>query len=288
MSKQERKGKYLLGVHVSISGSIDLAVDRAVSLGCTTFQLFTRNPQGWKFSPLDKGVAETFREKLKSSGISVVVDHMPYLPNLSSPDEQTYNKSFDALKEELKRADMLSIPYVVLHLGSHMGKGVAFGQKRLATAVSSAYDELKPKAVMLLENMAGQKNSVGAGFEDIAKILEYTDKREVGICFDTCHAYAAGYDVTTSSGIEKTLEQFDRLIGLEKLKVVHLNDSKGPLGSGLDRHENIGRGFIGRNGFSMLLKREEINSHPMILETPVGNEEDYLRDLNTVRELLEA
>lgn len=195
------KGKeVMLGVHVSISGSIDLAVDRALALGCNTFQMFTRNPQGWKFSPLNEDSVKLFKSKLKKSGISEVVDHMPYLPNLSSPVETIYEKSVDAFIHELERAEMLSLHELVVHLGSHMGKGLAYGQKRLAEAIKKGLKEVNPSCHVLLENMSGQKNAVGASIEDISNIISLIGEDRVGVCIDTCHLYAAGYDVTTEAG----------------------------------------------------------------------------------------
>lgn len=290
MSKASTMKKHngiLLGVHVSISGSVDLAVDRALALGCTSFQMFTRNPQGWKYSQLKEEYVKQFRLKLKKSGIKHVVDHMPYLPNLSSPDEEVYRKSVEALSEEVKRADMLGLNYLVLHLGSHMGRGLEYGQKRLAQAVARVLKEEEPKCYILLENMAGQKNAVGTSIEDIANIIKMIGEDDrIGLCIDTCHLYAAGYDIATKSGIDKVINDIDKLIGIDKLKVIHLNDSKGALGSGLDRHENIGKGYIGKKGFSLLLSRSEIVSRPLILETPVGSEEDYKEDLKAVREII--
>ncbi len=277
----------LVGVHVSIGGSIDLAVDRAVKLGCGTFQIFTRNPRGWKFSELPAGPAEAFRAKLKEAGISVVVSHMPYLPNLACPDEEIYSKSVEALTAELRRAEVLGLKHVVAHLGSHMGKGIGYGQERLAAAVRKAYDQSGSRVSLLLENMAGQKNAVGSSFADLARIMELAGG-DLGVCLDTCHAYAAGYDLAGEEGVASTLAEFDREVGLGRLKALHLNDSKGPLGSRLDRHENIGMGGIGAKGFRALLSRKEVRGLPMILETPVGNEEDYRRDMKAVLDLLAA
>jgi len=282
------KGKeLLLGVHVSISGSIDLAVDRALALGCNTFQMFTRNPQGWKFSALNEDSVKLFKSKLKKSGIKEVVDHMPYLPNLSSPVETIYKKSLDAFINELERAEMLNLQELVVHLGSHMGKGLSYGQKRLAEAVKRGLKEVNPSCHILLENMSGQKNAVGASIEDISNIISLIGEDDrIGVCIDTCHLYAAGYDIATQAGLNQVIDQLDKRIGLERVRVIHLNDSKGALGSGLDRHENIGNGYIGKAGFRNILATDEIIGKPMILETPVGSEEDYRSDLMAVRELL--
>ncbi|MEM0075004.1 MAG: deoxyribonuclease IV [Conexivisphaerales archaeon] len=271
----------ILGVHVSISGSIDLAVDRAQALGCNTFQIFTRNPQGWKYGKLADESVDLFRSKMKNSGIKLAVSHMPYLPNLASPDDEIFRKSVDALAEEIRRAELLGLAYVILHLGSHMGKGIDYGQKRVADAISKTH---KNSAVtVLLENMAGQKNAVGAALHDIRKIIEHTGmEKGIGVCLDTCHAFAAGYDIASEQGLESFFNEFEREIGSKKLMVIHLNDSKGPLGSHLDRHENIGKGLIGKKGFKLFLARKEVRRLPMILETPVKDEKEYIQDMKTV------
>ncbi len=273
-------------MHVSASGSLDLAVDRAVQLGCGAFQMFTRNPQGWKFGPIKEDVAASFKEKMKRSGIKEAVSHMPYLPNLATPDPLTFGKSQEALNEELRRASLLGLSAVVMHLGSHLGKGKTYGQGRVALAIIHSYSETGAKVPILLENTAGQKNSVGSGFDDLRRILELVgDSKGVGVCLDTCHLYAAGYDLTSPSSVEDTLSKFDETVGLQALKLIHLNDSKGGLGCHLDRHENIGKGQIGSAGFRAFLHNEKVRHLPMILETPVAEDGDWGKDLVVVRKL---
>ncbi|MCS7126273.1 MAG: deoxyribonuclease IV [Aigarchaeota archaeon] len=276
----------LLGAHVSISGTIDRAVDRARELKCTTFQLFTRNPRGWKAKKLKKEEIEEFKRKMKEYGYGLAVSHMPYLPNISSPLIQTYKKSLSSLIEELERAGELSLKYLVVHIGSHLGKGLDIGIKKAAESVNTALSKVNNDVVVLLENMAGQRNSVGSRFEDIKRILnliEYPDR--VGVCFDTCHAFAAGYDLRTREAIENTLRDFDEIIGLRLLKAVHINDSKGDLGSHLDRHEHIGMGKIGENGFRELFHNKYIRDLPLILETPVDSRGNFATNLAKCREL---
>ncbi|HVP24090.1 MAG TPA: deoxyribonuclease IV [Conexivisphaerales archaeon] len=276
----------VLGVHVSASGSVDLAVDRAMMLGCTAFQMFTRNPQGWKFLPIKEEVATRFGEKLRKSGIGFAVSHMPYLPNLATPDPVVFARSQEALTEELRRATVLGLSGVVAHLGSHLGKGKEYGQERVASAISEAYSATGAKVPVLLENSAGQKNSVGSGFDDIRRILDtIRGSHPVGVCLDTCHMYASGYDVGSPGAVEDTFSKFDDVIGLERLKLVHLNDSKGGIGCHLDRHENIGKGYIGKAGFRAILHNEKVRRLPMIIETPVRDESDWGRDLAVVRKL---
>ena len=275
-----------VGVHVSASGSLDLAVDRAIQLDCDVFQMFTRSPQGWKFGPIKEEVAAMFREKLRKSGIKEAVSHMPYLPNLASPDPVIFRKSQEALTEELRRASLLGLSGVVMHLGSHLGKGKTYGQGRVAMAVTQAYLDSGAKVPTLLENTAGQKNSVGSGFDDLKIILNLIgDSHGVGVCLDTCHAYASGYDLTSPSSVEDTLAKFDEAVGLRALKLIHLNDSKGGLGCHLDRHENIGKGHIGSAGFKAFLHNEKVRHLPMILETPITEEGGWGKDLAVVRKL---
>ncbi|MCD6236207.1 MAG: deoxyribonuclease IV [Thaumarchaeota archaeon] len=276
----------LLGAHVSISGSIDKAVDRAKKLGCTTFQIFTRNPRGWEAKPLKKKDVEMFREKFEEAGFKIAVAHMPYLPNIASPDRKTHQKSVRSLIQELKRTGALGLQYLVVHVGSHLGKGLAKGIEQAAKAVNTALSKVDNDVIILLENMAGQKNSVGSKFEDIKRILNLIeDDKRVGICFDTCHAFAAGYDLRTREAVENTLRDFDEILGLEKLKVVHVNDSKGDLGSGLDRHEHIGMGKIGERGFYELLHHPAVRDLPLILETPVDSRGNFATNLAKLREL---
>jgi deoxyribonuclease IV len=275
-----------VGVHVSISGSIDQAVDRAQEYGCDTFQMFTRNPQGWKFGDLDPDQVKIFREKLGQSKISPVVDHMPYLPNLSCPEDEIYDKSVASFAAEVDRCGTLGISYLVVHLGSHLGKGREIGLERIGSALGIGAKRAKGDLIILLENMAGTKNSMGSNFQDIGEILDSVKKRErLGVCLDTCHLYAAGFDVQSERGVQQTMAKFNEVVGFDTLKAVHLNDSKGGLGSGLDRHENIGKGYIGEKGFRAILHHPAVKELPMILETPADEPGDVLNDLRMVRKL---
>lgn len=276
----------LLGAHVSISGSIDKAIDRAVELGCTTFQIFTRNPRGWEAKPLTKKEVEEFRRKFEEKGFKVAVAHMPYLPNISSPDKTAHKRSTKSLIQELKRSGELNLQYLVVHIGSHMGKGVEVGIRQAAEAVNTALSEVENDVMILLENMAGQRNSVGSTFENVRSILDLIkDEDRVGVCLDTCHAFAAGYDLRTREAIDKTLKKFDEIIGLDRLKVIHVNDSKGDLGSGIDRHEHLGMGKIGERGFFELLHHPVIRPLPLILETPVDSRGNFATNMAKLKEL---
>jgi deoxyribonuclease IV len=275
----------LLGYHVSIKDSLELSFDRALEIGCTAFQIFTRNPRGWGFKPLTDEQVEKFNSKRRETGLDWVVAHMPYLPNLASPEAATMKKSRHALNEEAKRCDRLGIEYMVAHLGSHMGKGPSTGVRNVADACTGAL-EGSENTVVLLENMAGQKNSVGASFEELARIMEMVrDEKRMGVCFDTCHAYASGFDLAGEAAVASTMGLFDDIIGFDRLKVVHLNDSKGPLGSHLDRHEYIGEGSIGRKGLKAFLRYPGITERPLIMETPYDEERDPKVDMKLVKTL---
>ena len=277
------------GFHVSIAGTIDSAVDRARELTCETFQVFTRNPRGWKFRKLDPAEVEMFRKKNEVDALAPVVAHMPYLPNLSSPMKGIYNRSVKSLSAELDRCGQLGIQYLVTHLGSHLGKGPDLGLERLTGAINQALGENENEVVLLLENTAGQKNSMGSTFDDIRRILNGVDlKRRIGVCLDTAHAYAAGYDLHSPRGVEETLQRFDSAIGLRLLKVIHLNDSKFGLGSGRDRHEHIGMGYIGEAGFKALFKQDAVKSLPFIMETPIDERRDEAGNMRKVRQLAAA
>jgi len=274
-----------LGLHLSIMGSIDRVVDRAVERGCNTLQMFSRNPRGWRSKSLDLEEVESFRLKVRSSEVWPVFVHTPYLLNLASPKADVYRKSVDALKDELRRAAELGVPYVVTHLGSHLGHGKRKGFKRIVDAINGSFSAVDNDVILLLENTAGTRNSMGSSFEDIGYIASRIENRErVGVCFDTCHAFAAGYDLVSRGAVEHVLRRFDEAIGLEELELVHLNDSKGGLGSRIDRHEHIGMGKIGETGFRNILK-SRLGQLPLILETPIDERRIDIENLNKVREL---
>ena len=274
-----------VGVHVSIAGALDLAVDRAKDAGCDVFQMFSRNPRGWAYPPLIDEVCDEFRVKVKTTGI-LPVDHMPYLPNLASSKPEIYEKSVPALAAELDRCGRLGIPYLVTHLGHHLGDGIAGGRARVIKAINTALGESDTSVMLLLENTAGEKNSVGSSFEHIRGIMDGLDALErIGVCFDTCHAFSAGYELRTEEGIAETLAQFDEQVGIRNLRIVHVNDTKGDRGSGLDRHEHIGMGFIGETGFRRILHHPAFKNLPLVCETPVDERRDDVGNIAKVREL---
>ena len=276
----------LVGVHVSIAGGVDRAVDRAMERGCDVFQIFSRNPRGWASRELSSEEAGRFAVKMEMFGLRLAVDHMPYLPNLASPKDDVYAKSLQALAEEMKRCHALGIPYLVTHLGSHLGSGWEAGLGRIVGAIEDAFSQTEDsEVVLLLENTAGGVNSMGSSFEDMGAIIERLESKRLGVCLDTCHLFAAGYELRTEEGVQETLETFDREVGLDLLKLIHLNDSAGGLGSRLDRHAHIGLGEIGESGMRAILADRYLKRLPMILETPIDSVRDDVGNLRKVRSL---
>ena len=276
------------GLHVSIANGIDLAVDRAKEKTCNTFQIFTSNPRSWKTRSLNTNEITKFNEKLHKYEIKPVFSHMPYLPNFSSPNNAIHKKSVRSLIDELNRCNRLGISYIVIHLGSHLGKGRKVGVNKITNAIDTAFHLSKGKAILLLENTTGTKNSMGSSFREIQDIIDkISDNNRLGICFDTCHAFAAGYDLRDATSIGKTVDKLKEEIEFERLKVVHANDSKGKLASHLDRHEHIGKGYIGNKGFRAILHTDIFRRLPIILETPIDNSRDDFTNLVKIRKLAE-
>lgn len=274
-----------LGFHVSISGSIDMAVDRALELDCDTFQVFTRNPRSWASRELREGEAEAFRDKRGRSGIDPVFGHMPYILNLASPDEEVYGRSVESLREGLERCSSLGIPMLVTHIGSHLGKGSDLGVARVVEALDSALEGDDSNVVILLENGSGSKNKVGSSFEELSRILVKVNTPDrVAVCLDTCHAFASGYDLRTYEGLEGTLESFDAAIGLDRIRLVHLNDSVGGFGATIDHHEHIGLGELGLDGFRVIMTSSLVRL-PMVMETPVDERRTNEENMRVARDL---
>jgi len=274
-----------IGFHVSIYGSVDNAVDRAAELGCNTFQIFTRNPRQWRSAKLNAETAKAFYDKVKMHQIAPVFAHMPYLPNLASPRDEIYEKSVNSLITELERCRQLKIPYLVTHLGSHLGAGMESGFTRLINGINQALSYTGKDVTLLLENTAGTRNSMGSSFEAIQHIIErLTHPERVGLCLDTSHAFAAGYDLRTEETVKRTIIKIDEIIGFEKLKLVHLNDSKGDINSRIDRHEHIGMGMIGEEGFRSILS-SKLGELPLIMETPKDLRRSEIVNLEKVKEL---
>jgi len=274
-----------IGFHVSIIGDIDKAADRAVELGCNTLQIFTRNPRAWKAKELTEKETKAFIEKVNNRDVKPVFSHMPYLVNLASSREEVYSKSVKTLKGELDRCRKLGIPYLVTHLGSHLGAGMISGFEKIVKAIDEAFAAIDERVMLLLENTAGTRNSMGGSFEDVRSIIErLAYPQRVGVCFDTSHGFAAGYDLRTEAAVEQTISELDEIIGFENLRLVHLNDSLGDLGSRIDRHEHIGMGRIGEEGFRSIL-RSRFGLLPLILETPKDSRRSDVENLRKVKEL---
>ncbi len=284
------KGEVMpLGTHTSISGGVDKAIDRGQEVGCETIQIFTRTPRQWKMREFSQEEVEDFKHKREETGINPVFAHDTYLINLGSPDEELWKRSVVVLEDELARCDALGLPFLVVHPGSHVGQGEEVGLARIAEALSLVLAK-KPgyQAQILLEITAGQGDTLGYSFQQLARLIELTESGErLGICFDTCHAFAAGYEIRTPEGYDATFDELNELIGLERLKVFHLNDAKGDLGSRLDRHQHIGKGYLGLGPFRMLLNDERFRGLPMVLETPKGPKmEEDKENLRVLRSLM--
>jgi len=272
---------------VSIAGGMHKAIERGAGLQCRVIQIFLKNSNQWKAKILTEHEGFLFREARKISSIRSVVAHDSYLINLASPDRELRRKSFEAFLEEMRRANFLEVRYLVLHPGAHMGAGIAAGVSRVTRALRRALDEVEPPLTLLLENTAGQGSCLGYRFEHLAGILEgIGNSRRTGVCLDTCHLFAAGYDIRTEEGYANTIREFDRLIGFGKIKAFHVNDSKKELGSRVDRHAHIGQGCIGPDAFRFLLNDRRFLRVPKILETPKGpGPEEDLMNLSTLRSL---
>jgi deoxyribonuclease-4 len=261
----------LIGAHMSIAGGIYKALERGRSVSCRTIQVFLKNSNQWKAKPLTEEDRILFRTAQETSGIHPVLAHDSYLINLASPDSVLYRKSLDAFVGELRRAEFLGVPYLILHPGAHMGKGSQAGIARVAKALRKALDQVESRVKILLENTAGQGSSLGHRFEELAAILDRLQNPDrVGICLDTCHAFAAGYDLRTEEGYEETMRELERIIGVDKISAFHLNDSKKDLFSRVDRHFHIGKGMIGLEAFRLLINDSRFAGIPKILETPKG------------------
>ena len=280
-----------LGAHMSVSGGLHLAIERIMQVEGTALQIFSRNQRQWKAKPISAEEAQLFAEAWQKWGPYPVASHASYLINLASKTDEGQQKSVRALADELVRSQELAIPHVVIHPGSHGGTGEEQGIARVAASLDMAF-ELAPEAekpMILLESTAGQGTALGARFEELAAIRSASENPErLGVCLDTCHVFAAGYDLSTKQGFQQTFADFEQIIGLEHLHFIHVNDSKKPLASRVDRHEHIGQGEIGREGFAMLMTDDRLAQIPKTLETPKG--EDLAEDrmnLQLLREFAE-
>jgi deoxyribonuclease-4 len=263
-----------MGAHMSIAGGVDKALLRGEEVGCDAMQIFTKNNNQWRAAPLTERVIEAYKTNRRQAGIDPILAHGSYLINIASPEKDLYRKSLEALRIEVARAAVLEIPYLIIHPGAHLGSGEAEGIKRIVEALETILEAPQASALMIcLETTAGQGSSLGYRFEHLAAIRGGVTRRErVGICVDTCHIFAAGYEIRNRKAYEETMRQLDSVIGLDHVKSIHLNDSRRELGSRVDRHAHIGRGQIGLEGFRFLVNDPRLRHIPMILETPKGED----------------
>jgi deoxyribonuclease-4 len=276
---------------MSIVGGLHLAFGRINEVKGEALQVFTRNQRQWRSPPLTEETIRLFRERWEKSDFMPVAAHDSYLINLSATDKVVLRKSIAGFAEEINRVGALGIPYLITHPGSHRGLGTDVGLKSYVRNLDRAIGEARPGPVtILIETTAGQGTSLGSTFEEIAYILDYSRcHSRLGVCFDTCHIFAAGYDIRSPQTYQETFTRFHRIIGIERLLFFHLNDSKGSLGSRLDRHAHIGKGRIGRSGFQLLLNDRRFLNHPMVLETPKGKDlRNDIKNLRVLRSLFDG
>ncbi len=264
--------RVLLGAHMSIAGGVHTAVERGNRIGCTTMQMFVKNNNQWRGKPLSENDISTYKDLLLKSSIGPVVVPDTYLINLCAKDKTILRKSRIALKDELERCELLDVPYLNFHPGAHVGRGETDGIKMIAESLDIVHEQTENYQVKsVIETTAGQGTAIGYRFEQIRSIIDAVqDKGRMAVCVDTCHVFAAGYDIATKAGYEQTFEEFDAIIGLDRLVAFHVNDSKRERGSRLDRHEHIGKGTIGLTGFEFLMNDERFRTIPKILETDKG------------------
>jgi deoxyribonuclease-4 len=281
----------ILGAHQSISGGYHLAVERAKQCGCDCVQLFTKNSNQWSAKPITQAEADRFQAACREHGITHPIAHDSYLINLASPDDKLWQKSVAAFTEELRRAEQLGIPFVVTHPGSYTTSSEPQGLQRVIQALDAIHAETEGIPTRcLLETTAGQGSNLGWRFEHLATLLNGVQaSSRLGVCFDTCHVFAAGYPLSDKTDYDATMAEFDHHIGLDRIFAFHLNDSRRELGSHIDRHDHIGRGALGLEAFRNLLQDPRFQHVPMYLETPKGEEDGRNLDeinLQTLRELV--
>lgn len=274
-----------LGIHTSISGGFDKAVARLVKLGCNACQIFSRSPRGGKARALGENEVRIFRDLCNQHDINPVAVHIPYVLNLAAVETDKHDYAVAMVKEDMERANLLGASYLVLHMGSHRGAGKETGLQQVAGVLNRALADYDGETVLLLENTSGAGSEVGSTFEELRMVLDQVKTPKTGICFDTCHGFAAGYDLAGFDQVQLTIGRLEQMVGIDKLKLIHLNDSMFPLGSSKDRHADIGSGHIGEEGFKAILQHPKLTDIPLILETPADKDEDWLKNLNTVRRL---
>jgi len=264
----------LLGSHVSTSGGCAMAIERGLSIGCTAMQIFVKNNMQWFAAPLPAADADAFRNHARRGELRAVFGHTGYLINLAATNPDFHARSMRSLGEELVRAEQLGLPFLVLHPGAHMGAGVEAGLAKVTASLDRLLAGSPKNPVRIaLEITAGQGSTLGRTFEELAYLLEHVKRTDrLCVCLDTAHLFAGGHDISTTAGVKRTFQSFDKLIGRERLAALHLNDSKSALGSRVDRHEHIGKGRIGLDAFRYLMREPRFRNVPKVLETPKGKE----------------
>lgn len=277
------------GFHISISGGFSKVVERAAIRGCQTIQFFSRNPRGWQDEPFDEADIEAYHASLDGSGLYPVFLHLPYLPNIASRASRFYKRSVRSIVTDLQRAQTLKAQYLIIHIGHRMESPEAEAIQAVRDGIDQAFEKVDNDVTLLLENTAGQGTEIGYRFEQIRDIMDgVADNRRMGVCLDTAHSFEAGYDLSTAQGLERTLDAFDRTIGLKRLHLLHLNDSKTPLGSRKDRHWHIGEGYIGLDGFRRIVNHPLLAHLPGIMETPRHDTVEDLKNMKVIRSLVES
>jgi deoxyribonuclease-4 len=274
----------LLGAHMSVEGGLHKALERIGRVKGEALQIFSKNQRQWQVPELTDAEISDFLAAWQQWGKGPVAAHDSYLINLANPDIAKASRAVGAFTDEITRADRLNIPYLIMHPGSHVGGGIDAGLEHLTSNLDRAFEQTKEaqSVMVLLETTAGQGTGIGASFEEIAYVLAHSQFAErLGVCLDTCHVFAAGYDIRSKTAYQKTFTAFDEIIGLDRLKFFHINDSKKELGSRVDRHEHIGKGKIGLEGFRLLLNDRRFKNHPMVLETP--KEKDLKEDIENLK-----
>ncbi|MBU4482439.1 deoxyribonuclease IV [Patescibacteria group bacterium] len=272
----------LIGAHISSAGGLQNAPKNAHNIGCGVFQFFSRSPRGGKALELSVEVVREFRENMKKYKQKECYIHAPYYINLASSKKNIYHGSISVLREELERGSKLGAKYLMTHLGSAKDLGHEKSIKQVAKGISEILKNYKGSCEFLMEMSAGSGQIIGDTFEEIAEILKLVEKK-LGICYDTAHAFESGYDMRDRKSVKKTLNEFDKILGLDKLKLIHINDSKTDLGSRVDRHEHIGKGKIGLEGFKALLSNKKLKNINLILETP--GDEERISDIKILKNL---
>jgi len=278
-----------LGAHMSIAGGVDKAIERGAGIGCEAIQIFTKNTNQWRAKPLDAGEIQRFHELQRRHNIFPVVGHAAYLINLASPDDALWERSLNAFVVELERAEQLGLPGLVIHPGAHMGAGEEAGLARVAEAINRAFQQVPGRVEVWLETTAGQGTVLGGSFSQLRAILERVHQpARMGLCLDTAHVAAAGWDIRTRAGYEAMWAEWDALLGIERVRMFHLNDLARPVGSRVDRHAHIGQGVLGLEPFRMLLNDPRFADRPMVLETPKGKDlKEDVENLRVLRSLFE-